>query len=480
MLESDFGMIDNRQLQTLAAYKKAWRIWEPPFVLFGTFLVFVLARYMQWGYRRDIFATIRFELLLGIFLIVGGIAVLKSHPIQVGYGSRLLVVLFVFAFVLGLQVPFAYDFENAKRGFTEGVLKNSFLTVSMLILIRRPRQYKWFTLTWLLACFYVYQESVHGLISGGLYWENQGILRLHGAVPIYHHPNSLGAFALDALPFTFYLLKPVKSKWLRIWFLAVMICGLVCLVFSGSRSAYLALVLFVGFMWLMGRKKLKLFLLGVAVLPILLLLVPEQYVGRFNSITGNQVEGHSREARIKLAKDAWTLFLENPAGIGLESFPKMRHDRLGRRAQYTHNLYLEILLHTGIQGMVVFILLIFQIVKTFQLARSRFEDQQRLLARAARRLGPRFRKAIVHHSNDLFMADAMILACYGFLFMHLVMGIFGHDLLYVYWWFLSGNALVLLRMSRILGDRTRAFVAIAEMQEDDHQQMPVRVEANHT
>ena len=33
------------------------------------------------------------------------------------------------------------------------------------------------------------QEAVRGLISGSLVWGNQGIMRLHGSVPRYGHPN---------------------------------------------------------------------------------------------------------------------------------------------------------------------------------------------------------------------------------------------------------------------------------------------------
>ncbi|MFO7653431.1 MAG: O-antigen ligase family protein [Candidatus Krumholzibacteriia bacterium] len=442
------------------------RTWEPNFVIYGMFLVFVLARYMQWGYRREIFAVTRFELLLGVILLCACVLIAATRPVQLRDGARLIYAILALYVVLAIQVPFAYDPPAAERGFTEGVVKHSFLTVFMLILIRSPRQYKLFVLTWLLACFYVYQESTRGLIGGGLYWQNQGIMRLHGAVPIYHHPNSLGAFAVDALPFVFYLFIPARKLLVRAWFVAILVLGAVCVVYSGSRSAYLALVGFVLFVWGMSKQKTKALLIGLLVLPVLVVLVPDQYVGRFESIGGDSTTGRSREARLALMEDAWQLFLQNPLGTGLEAFPKLRYDTYGANAQYTHNLYLEILVATGIQGLIVFSIFIFALVDALKRAKTRTEALIRTVRRSAARLPSGQHEFAGTLLNDLLLARGMVLGCLGFLVMHLLMGMFGHDLLYVYWWFLAGNAFVLLRVTRVLGRRVAILVNASEAAND--------------
>ena len=139
-----------------------------------------------------------------------------------------------------IQLPFAADPITAKHVFTDRVIKFAMLTFFMVVLIRSPRAMHWFIAAFLFACFYVTQESTRGAISGYLIWENQGVMRLHGAVPIYAHPNSLAGIAMGVVPFVVFLFPTIRRLWVRLLLLAPLVTSLVCLLYSGSRTGYVA------------------------------------------------------------------------------------------------------------------------------------------------------------------------------------------------------------------------------------------------
>ncbi|MDO9173016.1 MAG: hypothetical protein Q7W29_14420, partial [bacterium] len=159
------------------------RPWEaPPFVT-ATFLLFITARYMQWGARRDFLAAMRVEFLLGLVLTVMCIGVMSSRPVQLA-GLRparnVLIGIGLLFFVMLTQIPFAAAKDLAWTIFFDRVIKFAMMTFFMVALIRSPRAMRWFMAAFLVSCFYITQESTRGQISGGLVWENQGIMRLHG------------------------------------------------------------------------------------------------------------------------------------------------------------------------------------------------------------------------------------------------------------------------------------------------------------
>ena len=428
---------------------------EHAFGILAMFLVWVVARYMQWSARMDIFATTRFEFTIGLLLTVLCVGLLVSRPLPLGPARTLLIAIVLLFAAMLVQLPFAADPIMAKNTFVDRVVKFAFQAFFMLVLIQSPRHMRYFLYAFLFACFYVTQEAVRGLISGGLVWENQGVMRLHGAVPIYTHPNSLAGLAMGAVPFVVFLL-PVWKKWyVRAGLLVLLGTSLTCVLYSGSRTAYVGFVSFALFWWLTSRKKLKWLMVALAVSAVTLPLVPEQYKGRFRSIGGEKAaEGNSKETRLEILSDAWQILLENPGGIGIASFPVVRMERFGR-GQDTHNLYFEVATNLGVQGFVVFVLLMVGMFRAFHRARRDYGEQRARLTRwrRARDLPPRLRAAVRAHDEDLVFLAAICRAVTGFVYVRLVLGFFGMDLYEVYWWFAAGLGITLLNLTL----RTRAI-----------------------
>ncbi len=421
------------------------RYWEAPLIVTGTFLTFVVARYMQWGARREIFKTLRVEFVLGLILAVACTFLISAKPVQVARlrpAKNVLIGVALLFVAMIVQIPFAADKTLANSIFMDRVIKFAMLTFFMVALIRSPKAMRWFLGAFLFACFYVTQESARGAISGSLVWQNQGVMRLHGAVPIYAHPNSLGGVAIGLVPFVVFLFPVIKSWLYRLALLPPLLTAGVCILYSGSRTTYVGFFGFLIFWWLRSTKKLRWLLIGTAVGAAALPVIPDQYVERFKSIGGEEAEGHSKEKRIEILEDAVAIFMSNPLGVGVASFPAVRMRTFGRK-QDTHNLYLEVATNLGVQGLVIFGFLIYAMLAALHHAERRFVRLAKLLHRSTRgeaQPPPAVRRRAEAIGLDLRFMRAVAVATAGFLYIRLVLGLFGMDLYEVYWWFVAGIA----------------------------------------
>jgi len=348
-----------------------------------------------------------------------------------------------------IQIPFAANPVMAKFIFFDrGVFKFTMMGFFIVVMVQSPRTLLWFLLAFLFACFYVTQESTQGLISGGLYWENQGVMRLHGSVRMYAHPNSLAGLAMGVIPFVIFLFPVVKSKIIRIGFLAVFCTSLICVIFSGSRTAYVAIIALLLYWWVVSRKKTRFLMIGIIVLGIAFPVVPQQYRDRLKSITGEEAQGHSKTSRILILEDAWEIFLSHPGGVGLASFPAVRMERFGRR-QDTHNLYFEIGTNLGLQGLVAFFAFLYFLFRgnyhSYKFFQGRFRQFAPYLHHSG--LSPPVRRALKGFQSDMLFLMAVVKAVAGFVFVRLMLGFFGMDMYEIYWWFAVGLTVALLNMT---------------------------------
>lgn len=420
-----------------------------PLLIFALFLVWVWSRYIQIGVRGGgLLGAIRFEFLLGGLLVVLSVFVLTSLPLEIKRSKNVVFSIVLLFFATIIQVPFAALPVLAQNIFFERVVKFAFLALFMVVFIRSPSALRWFIIVWMVSIFWVTQESVRGLISGNLVWQNQGIMRLHGAVPIYAHPNSLGGVAMGAVPFVVFLWPVWKRWWQRLAMSALLATSLTCVIYSGSRTAYVALIAFLVFWFMRSKSKGRFVAIVLIAAPIVFLAIPDQYIGRFKSITDDEAQGQSREARMEILRDAWVVFSTYPGGVGVGCFPVVRNQMFGRH-QDTHNLYYEVATNLGIQGLVVFGFFIWAMMKGFLNAHHAFESQIRELVKSFKRQNqnPELRRAR-KHAGDLVFLMAVANAGAGFVFVRLVLGLFGMDLYEVYWWFGAGLVISLLEMAK--------------------------------
>ncbi len=432
---------------------------QAAYYIFLSFLAFVVVRYIQLGARKEILATVRFEFLVGLIVIALAVSHYARHKPDFGDSRSLLIAISLLFFFMIVQLPFAASPATARAIFMDRVIKFAFLTFFMIVFIESPRYLQLFVAAFLFSVFYITLEAVEGLISGSLLWQNQGVMRLHGAVPIYRHPNSLGGVATGALPFVMFLFPVIRSWKYKIGLLAVATTSTLCVVYSGSRTAYVGLLALILWWWFQSPNKLRFLAVGVVAGAITLTIIPTEYIERFQSIGGGEKEGHSSEKRIEILEDAITIFAENPLGVGIASFPAVRFQRFGRE-QDTHNLYLEVGTNLGVQGLAAFLFLIFAMMVQFRRSAMSFRWQriELVVMFRAKGLHPRDRAVIAKHEYDLRFLIAMAKAAGGFILTRLVLGMFGMDLYEVYWWFGAGLAIVLAGLVVSTKRNTKAIV----------------------
>ncbi len=437
-------------------------------LVFVSFLAFVVARYVQLGARREILATVRFEFLLGIAVILMISFQILSRPPDLGRVQPILIGISLLFLAIIIQVPFAASPALAEMIFKDRVIKFAFLTFFMAVMIESPRTMLLFLTAFLFSTFYVTQEAVRGLISGGLVWENQGVMRLHGAVPIYAHPNSLAGVAMGSVPFVAFLFMPSRRWWFRGLLLATVATSLICVIYSGSRTGYVGFVAFALWWWFQSAKKGRFLVIAAVVFFAALPVMPQEYIERFLSIGGQEKEGHSKETRLQIVEDAIIILGEHPFGVGVGSFPAARAARFGR-IQDTHNLYLEVATNLGVQGLAVFLMLVAFIMASMRRSMMAFRDQRQRLARSARSGTPPPRLGILmkRHDRDLQFLIAVAQAGAGFVLIRMVLGIFGMDLYEVYWWFGTGLALALAGLEVKTARNTAVLTAAAMVDPDE-------------
>ncbi len=424
-----------------------------PLLLFCGFIIFF---YLQGGYRFSTLGTIRFELIYALVLAFFSLSAPKGQ----GKNCPISSWIWLYFFVLIIQLPFSYDFETSWEVFVDRILKFAFVGGFIVVFIRSPRDLKYFLSAFLLACFKMGQEGFLGQITGSLVWQNQGVMRLHGTTPIYEHPNSFSGMALGTLPFL-YTLWPLYGKKIKFFLCIMAVFAINIIVFSGSRTAYVGFIVLFLVIFSKEKNKSNFVIYGTILLFCSLPFIPDQYVERFESIfTQKDKEGHSTDTRKVIIQDAIEIFIDHPFGVGIRAFPAIRKDVFGRH-QDTHNLYLEVATNLGIQGLIVFLVLIFKMLKMLNTLRDNFSGQRhKILDYINGKSPPEHRVAALEkHLQDLRLLEAVSLAVYLFIWMRIALGLFGMDLYEIYWWFAGGMAISLWNMETTACLKTKALLA---------------------
>jgi O-antigen ligase len=265
------------------------------------------------------------------------------------------------------------------------------------------------------------------------------------------------------VPFVYYLFPVVRSILLKSLLAVLAVTSLGCLMYSGSRTAYFGLFVFIAFVMWNARSKFKFLvlfgLLSVAAVPF----IPKSYVARLETVyTGKEIEGGSMEKRSQILKDAWQVFMRYPLGVGVSAFPTVRMRMFGR-VQDTHNLYLEVATNLGVQGLVVFLLFVGKMWSVFSEDRKSLKAQLEAVdALPEDPEAPADRRAALReHREDLRLLNATALAGAGYLIVRLALGLFGHDLYEIYWWIALGLAVSLFRLQQLAAERTAELLPAA-------------------
>ncbi|MBM4131298.1 hypothetical protein FJ250_09790, partial [bacterium] len=101
---------------------------EAPLFMYGVFLAFVLARYVQANFRSGLLEAMRFEFLLGAASCGLAVMYIAGNPRQLAGARGLVAAIALLFFVALTQLQFAADPATARLIFNDRVFKFAMLT----------------------------------------------------------------------------------------------------------------------------------------------------------------------------------------------------------------------------------------------------------------------------------------------------------------------------------------------------------------
>jgi O-antigen ligase len=166
--------------------------------------------------------------------------------------------------------------------------------------------------------------------------------------------NGMAAFQAQFATFLLALAAFEKNRPLQFAYYALAGCSAVCLMYSLSRGAYVAML--AGWLFLGLSKKRWMLAALIAFVFTWTALVPNAVRQRVTMTYEAGELDHSSETRITLWQDAMQVFDSNIVmGSGFNTYAYMH--RIGDY-QDTHNFFLKVLVETGVFGLALFLWLL--------------------------------------------------------------------------------------------------------------------------
>ncbi len=325
------------------------------------------------------------------------ISILRNIPIERTYAVLMLIVAFLSQkfvitksptnkWVYGLLTihfllaPFAFSAEFA---VDQGIEYGKMVVLYILLLSVADDEVKLKILlkAYLLSTFLY---SLHSLweYSNGRHQYRMGISRMVGAD--WADPNSFGATLVLSLPIAYVLARYETNIWLRRMYYTYFVVVVQCVILTGSRSAFVSLVLIV-LIWCFSRQgSLKYLLLITAIISMAVVwnVMPEEKQIRIRSLwdddAGPANAHESAEGRRTGFKVSWKMFNREPwtgVGAGGSNFVGYRMankiDEEGQEsATQAHIVYGQVIAEFGVGGAVLFMGLIASISRCCFVARK--------------------------------------------------------------------------------------------------------------
>ncbi|MFW6016586.1 MAG: O-antigen ligase family protein [bacterium] len=323
-----------------------FKSWEKPdkYILLGLFIFFVF------------FGFADLTTYLGLLLmLMGGILVLKKYSLEIMKNEVIIPLLLLFL----LSILSLFNVTNYSKAFSAigSILEIiiPFLITYYLLIKKGSYISRW------LFYFMITGSSIITIVAMYEYF----ILNVDRVESLVGNANILGVYMLFVIPHliinTFYA-NEVKYKLL---FASLSFIHFLALIFSGSRSAFLGVLLSAFVLFYIKEKKMILvFLIVVVLLPLFGSVI---LYDRLLNTYENFLEGN-REQRFYIWKNAIEMFRNNPIfGVGAGQFPiyyKVYEHSLSRRIfTHAHNIYLQIAAEYGLLGIGIIVWLKYIIIK---------------------------------------------------------------------------------------------------------------------
>jgi O-antigen ligase len=306
--------------------------------------------------------------MIGIILVAVAIGVLRQggSVLPKTPWTRLLLIYMPYTFLSLCFGSFYLDKPFPLPGDSRFGVWQDYMTLPALLLMvaairPTPKQIKTMVLIMCLATF-VLNKGFWDMVSGRDFSAYNEELREGGNMG-YAGTNGLAAFEAQFATLMIALGSFERKFWVRSGYYFLGVFSAICLMYSLSRGGYAALMVGWVYLGIVKQRKLLVFLL------IFILtwagLVPQAVQQRVMMSYDKQSGklDHSAETRLDLWEDAIEVFKSSPiVGTGYNTYAYMHRNKgaYGGSAYYedTHNIYVKVLLETGIIGILLFIWLL--------------------------------------------------------------------------------------------------------------------------
>lgn len=405
-------------------------------LLIGYIFLFIVRPFEYWPILGVFHLERLYALLLLVALLLWGRKRWLSSPLNIAIGG--------FFFVMLLSTAFAYDRSSAVSA-TINYVKLIVLYVAMIAIIQREEDLRRFVHAYLtIMALYVWWSAWEFFVNDRHSYR-MGIRRMMGVDQTYGDPNSFAASIVYSLPFLWMALRTKgATKRFRALLYLYGALAAVAIVYSGSRSAMVTGLLFLGLVWLDSSRKA----LGMVLLAFVLVGVwigmPESYKIRFISafVPGYAAEhaqataDASARGRIEGLILGYRTFLRYPAlGIGPGNFKYAWGEDAGAfQGMSAHNLYGQLLGELGGGGAVAFAAIVLLTFRCHNRIRRRAKP---LLRGEGPEIDPRRRTTLLFLRNtSVASMQALVLLLFN--------GNFGHNLFRFNYLWLAAFAVISL------------------------------------
>lgn len=325
-----------------------------PLLLCGYLFLLIFRPFEYWIWLGDMHVERVYMIIFMVTVLLSPRKRLLNTPVN-GLVGLFLLTMVVSGF-------FAYRWDSAQVLIVE-YLKSVVLYFMIILTVRDEDDFKKVMLAFLLVMFVYVGKSAWEFFLNGRFEYTMGIRRMTGVDKTYGAPNSFAATIAYSLPFLWAIIrwKP-KRKAFRYGLWAYGVLAAVAVVYTGSRSGMMTVLLFLLLVLLRSSRK------GLAILFLACGLMftwynmPETLQTRFLSIFIKGIAPKSADVsadgRMEGLKQGFKVFKRHPLlGIGPANF---QHSWAGIEWGYNaHSLYGQIIGELGIAGTCVFGLLVF-------------------------------------------------------------------------------------------------------------------------
>jgi probable O-glycosylation ligase (exosortase A-associated) len=232
------------------------------------------------------------------------------------------------------------------------------MLVALAVLDSRPRIQVFLILSLLFFATYPARGAIFNFL-GGYNYEGRALW-----IKEYANPNQLGALTLLQLALAFGLLFTARQRVVFFGAIASLAVLPIVILMTGSRGVFIALVVFTGLVLARHPKRGRL-LMGLSVVALIAVLAaPEivwKRVGGLSRVRGTENlrdADTSAEQRWEILQASFRIISDYPVvgtGPGTVGPYLAMYDPHIRMIHDTHSTYVNVLLETGIIGLVIFV-----------------------------------------------------------------------------------------------------------------------------